>query len=153
MLNGTGLDTYEINAVAATLNFILHNSVEFHVSDIVLNKELIDLGLPKENVESITKSYKASREKLLEKALDKMPKGTHPYNLRNQINTTRIQYPRIPGFPSAISPRIADGGHPIRRAQPRTLNTAGRQEKSQLYCHERRSGRADKLTGGSFGNR
>ena len=44
---GTGLDVYESNAVVATLNFILHNSVQFHVSDSVLNKELIDLGLPK----------------------------------------------------------------------------------------------------------
>lgn len=54
-----------MNAVVATLNFILHNSVRFHASDVVLNKELIDLGLPKENVESITKSYKGQKEKLL----------------------------------------------------------------------------------------
>lgn len=65
LLNNTGLDIYEMNAVVATLNFILHNSVRFHVSDAILNKELIDLGLPKENVESITKSYKGQKEKLL----------------------------------------------------------------------------------------
>lgn len=47
LLTGTGLDQYEMNAVAATLYFILHNSVMFQVSDIVLNKELVDLGLPK----------------------------------------------------------------------------------------------------------
>jgi len=47
LLTGTGLDQFEMNAVAATLYFILHNSVMFQVSDIVLNKELVDLGLPK----------------------------------------------------------------------------------------------------------
>ena len=47
LLSGTGLDVYEMNAVVSTLNFILYNSVKFHVSDSVLNKELIDLGLPK----------------------------------------------------------------------------------------------------------
>ena len=47
LLNGTGLDIYEMNAVAATLNFILQNSVMFQVSDSILNKELVDLGLPK----------------------------------------------------------------------------------------------------------
>lgn len=74
LLSGTGLDIYETNAVVATLNFILHNSLQFHVSDSVLNKELIDLGLPKENVESISKGYKAARDKLLERSLDKMPR-------------------------------------------------------------------------------
>jgi len=38
-----------MNAVIATLNFILHNSVMFQVSDSQLNKELVDLGLPKGN--------------------------------------------------------------------------------------------------------
>jgi hypothetical protein len=60
-LSGTGLDVYEMNAVVSTLNFILYNSVRFNVPDGTLNKELIDLGLPKENVESITKTYKTSR--------------------------------------------------------------------------------------------
>lgn len=32
LLSGTGLDTYEMNAVIATLNFILHNSVMFQIS-------------------------------------------------------------------------------------------------------------------------
>ena len=35
---------------------------------------MIDLGLPKENVESITKTFKSNREKLLEKSVDKLPK-------------------------------------------------------------------------------
>ena len=47
LLTGTGLDEYEMNAVAATLYFILSNSVMFQVADTILNKELVDLGLPK----------------------------------------------------------------------------------------------------------
>lgn len=67
-----------MNAVVATLYFILQNCVMFRVSDTVLNKELVDLGLPKgilskyaENVESITKTYKSSRDKLIEISLEK----------------------------------------------------------------------------------
>ena len=77
LLNGTGLDVYEMNAVISTLNFILYNSVKFHVSDSTLNKELIDLGLPKENVESITKTFKTNRDRLLEKSTEKMLRSTH----------------------------------------------------------------------------
>jgi hypothetical protein len=36
-----------MNAVVATLYFILNNSVMFQVPDATLNKELVDLGLPK----------------------------------------------------------------------------------------------------------
>ena len=36
-----------MNAVIATLNFILHNSVMFQIEEQKLNKELVDLGLPK----------------------------------------------------------------------------------------------------------
>lgn len=39
----------------------------FSITDATLNKELVDLGLPRENVESISKTYKQSREKLIEK--------------------------------------------------------------------------------------
>lgn len=38
LLNGTGLDTYELNAVVSTLNFILFNSIKFHILDTTLNK-------------------------------------------------------------------------------------------------------------------
>lgn len=60
-----------MNAVVSTLNFILANAVMFQVADAVLNKELLDLGLPKENVESIAKAYKASRDKLIEASLER----------------------------------------------------------------------------------
>lgn len=60
-----------MNAVVSTLYFILSNAVMFQVPDSVLNKELLDLGLPKENVESIAKVYKASRDKLIEASLER----------------------------------------------------------------------------------
>jgi len=47
LLGGTGLDIYETHAVIATLQFILSNAVMFQVTDTVLFKELVDLGLPK----------------------------------------------------------------------------------------------------------
>jgi hypothetical protein len=59
LLIGTGLDQYEMNAVVATLYFILTNSVMFQVADATLNKELVDLGLPKGRTILIEKMWKA----------------------------------------------------------------------------------------------
>lgn len=60
-----------------------------------MNKELIDLGLPKENVESITKSYKSSRDKLLEKSIDNAKKLTEgmveiDYSLHDFLGSYRL---------------------------------------------------------------
>ena len=50
-----------MHSVIATLKFILENSITFNVSDVTLNKELIDLGLPKCNFFIIQKkTYKVS---------------------------------------------------------------------------------------------
>ena len=72
-----------MHSVIATLQFVLENSITFNVSDSTLNKELIDLGLPKcnkgdniENVESITKTYKSSKDKLIEKSIENVLKST-----------------------------------------------------------------------------
>jgi Fe2+ transport system protein B len=59
LLIGTGLDQYEMNAVVATLYFILTNSVMFQVADATLNKELVDLGLPKGRNMLIKKMWRA----------------------------------------------------------------------------------------------
>jgi len=58
-----------MNAVVATLNFILHNSIMFQVSEAQLNKELVDLGLPKGTSIHIKKTSKASPKptKLIDK--------------------------------------------------------------------------------------
>lgn len=52
----------------------------FQVADSVLNKELLDLGLPKENVESIAKVYKGSRDKLIEASLERAITSTLAIN-------------------------------------------------------------------------
>ena len=62
----------EINSTIACINFILENSTKYDVSEAVLTKELIDLGLPKgisrlvirENCEYLSKTFKQSKEKL-----------------------------------------------------------------------------------------
>lgn len=41
----------EINSIIACLEFIISNSCCYDISEIILTKELIDLGLPKENGE------------------------------------------------------------------------------------------------------
>ena len=54
----------EINSIIACLEFIISNSCCYDISENILTKELIDLGLPKENVEQIVKIYKANKDKL-----------------------------------------------------------------------------------------
>lgn len=45
------------------------------MKDTVLLKELIDLGLPKENCESIVKAFQDNLERLKEKKLNSILKG------------------------------------------------------------------------------
>lgn len=54
----------EINSIIACLEFIISNSCCYDISENILTKELIDLGLPKENVEQIVKLYKTNKDKL-----------------------------------------------------------------------------------------
>ncbi len=61
------LDREEISAIIACLYYILNNSIKYEVVETALLKDLIDLGLPKENCESITRVYKEHIEKLKEK--------------------------------------------------------------------------------------
>jgi len=63
-----------MNAILSTLEFVLRNCVMYATPDAVLNKELVDLGLPRgtrarhaENAESISRTYRQSRDKLLAK--------------------------------------------------------------------------------------
>jgi hypothetical protein len=51
----------------ASIDYILSNSARYGITDDLLLKDLIDLGLPKENCESITRSYKENAQKLREK--------------------------------------------------------------------------------------
>jgi len=45
------------------------SSIRFDISEEVLMKDLIDLGLPKENCRSLTKIYKKTKKKLKKKIL------------------------------------------------------------------------------------
>jgi len=67
LLENSGFNADEIHSILASLEYIITNSVRYEVSDAVLLKELIDLGLPKENCESILKIYKENADKLKEK--------------------------------------------------------------------------------------
>ncbi len=69
------IDREEIISIIASLDYIIENSVRYGVSDDVLLKDLIDLGLPKENCESITKGYKENSAKLREKKEQKTMKS------------------------------------------------------------------------------
>jgi len=70
------IDKEESSTIVACLSYILNNSVRYEVADSALLKDLIDLGLPKENCESITKVYKEYSEKLKEQRLSKVLKST-----------------------------------------------------------------------------
>lgn len=66
----------EITSILASLDYIIANSVRYGVTDETLLKDLIDLGLPKENCESITKGYRENSQKLREKKENQTIKGT-----------------------------------------------------------------------------
>lgn len=55
------------------------------MTDDVLLKDLIDLGLPKENCESITKVYKENAQKLKEKKESNTLKSNLQYDLSYKI--------------------------------------------------------------------
>ncbi|CAD8103397.1 unnamed protein product [Paramecium sonneborni] len=64
MLEGSGFNQQEINSTIACVSFIVENSAKYDVSEQVLIKELIDLGLPKENCEQLSKTFKQYKDKL-----------------------------------------------------------------------------------------
>ncbi|KAM3135476.1 hypothetical protein pb186bvf_012332 [Paramecium bursaria] len=66
MLEGSGFNQQEINSTISCITFIIENSSKYDISDTVLTKELIDLGLPKENCEQISKTFKQFKERLAE---------------------------------------------------------------------------------------
>lgn len=64
-----------MNSIISSIEFILINSTRYDISDVVLLKELINLGLPKgiyigkhnlfkENCDMIGKAFKENKEKL-----------------------------------------------------------------------------------------
>lgn len=59
--------------------------MRYEVKDTVLLKELIDLGLPKENCESIVKVFRDNLEKLKEKKLNSIFKCNFPHISRSMV--------------------------------------------------------------------
>ena len=69
----------------ACLDYIINNSVKFGVVDQALLKDLISLGLPKENCESIVKVYKENGPKLSDKYKKKILKSKKSMEICNLI--------------------------------------------------------------------
>jgi hypothetical protein len=56
----------DIKSAIASLLFIIQNAARFDVDDQKLSFELQQIGLPKESSESLSRSYKTEREKLVQ---------------------------------------------------------------------------------------
>jgi hypothetical protein len=56
----------DVKSAIASLLFIIQNAARFDVDDQKLSFELQQIGLPKESSESLSRSYKGEREKLVE---------------------------------------------------------------------------------------
>ena len=54
----------EAKTIISVLDFILKHSAKFDVEDLVLNQELLQLGLSQENADSISKVFKNQKKKL-----------------------------------------------------------------------------------------
>jgi hypothetical protein len=57
----------EQKSAISALTYIITNAARFDVNDVQLSTELQQLGLPKEHSESLSRSYKTSKSKLIEK--------------------------------------------------------------------------------------
>lgn len=56
----------EVKSAIASLLFIIQNAARFDVDDQKLSFELQQIGLPKESSESLARSYKTERDKLVQ---------------------------------------------------------------------------------------
>jgi hypothetical protein len=67
-LSSAGFTGSDVKATVAAITFILTNATRYAVSHDVLNAELQQLGLPKENSDGISRPYRIHRDKLLAQA-------------------------------------------------------------------------------------
>jgi len=65
----SGLSDSDVKAVIAALDFILTNGAKYNVDEQVLVTELQQLGLPKENCDSLVRPFVESRQAMQEKLL------------------------------------------------------------------------------------
>jgi len=61
-----GFAPADTRAALAAMNFVLRNASVYSVSDEVLNRELQQLGLPKENSDGISRPFRNNRDLLVE---------------------------------------------------------------------------------------
>ncbi|KAL4426777.1 hypothetical protein ABPG74_006574 [Tetrahymena malaccensis] len=85
-LENSGFNSQEINAIIASLEFIIKNSVCYDIDENVLSKELIDLGFPKENVEMIIKTFRTYKDKLKLKELKSTLRISNVQDLKYSVN-------------------------------------------------------------------
>lgn len=71
IIGGGDLSHNECQTIVAIVDFILGNAAKNNVESETLLKELIDLGIPKENCQSICKIYEANLEKLRQAFMQK----------------------------------------------------------------------------------
>eukprot|EP00009_Paramoeba_aestuarina_P006805 CAMPEP_0201519040 /NCGR_PEP_ID=MMETSP0161_2-20130828/9699_1 /ASSEMBLY_ACC=CAM_ASM_000251 /TAXON_ID=180227 /ORGANISM="Neoparamoeba aestuarina, Strain SoJaBio B1-5/56/2" /LENGTH=209 /DNA_ID=CAMNT_0047916961 /DNA_START=42 /DNA_END=668 /DNA_ORIENTATION=- len=64
LTSDSGLETADVKASLAALLFIISSSAKYDVSDEVMAKELLSLGLPNEHCEALKKPYKENKDKL-----------------------------------------------------------------------------------------
>lgn len=76
MLESSGFTQQEINSTIACITFVIENASKYDVSDTVLIKELIDLGLPKENCEQLSKTFKQYKERLQSEYQNQVLRGS-----------------------------------------------------------------------------
>jgi len=99
LLENSGFIRDEIISILASLDYIISNSIRYGVSDDTLLKDLIDLGLPKENCESITKGFRENAQKLREKKegntfkVSKLEKID--YNVNEIISSKKLRNPQL----------------------------------------------------------
>lgn len=68
--------------IISVLEFILTNSAKYDVDDLVLNQEILQLGLPQENCDSISKVFKLKKNTIREF----LCKDIFNFNIINKIN-------------------------------------------------------------------
>ena len=83
LLDNANFSKKDSKSVLAVISFILMNAVKNSVSGDTLNKEQIDLGIPKENCTSIIKIFNDSYDKLSTFYKNKVP-------MNNQVEMAQI---------------------------------------------------------------
>jgi len=63
---GACKDIKEVKSAIASLLFIISNAARFDIEEQQLSLELQQIGLPKESSESLCRSYKSSKDKLIQ---------------------------------------------------------------------------------------